>query len=97
MGVGTPSRPDRRRAARRGHVRLRHPHPLRPHRPRLYQPGILNIRNASMPRTTSPLDPECDCPACTRHSRGYLLHLFKAGEMLGPMLLTWHNIRYYQT
>ena len=34
--------------------------------------------------------------ACTRHSRGYLHHLFKAGEMLGPMLLTWHNVTYYQ-
>jgi queuine tRNA-ribosyltransferase len=59
--------------------------------------GVLNIRNARHAEDTGPLDPECDCPACTRHSRGYLLHLFKAGEMLGPMLLTWHNIRYYQT
>ncbi len=40
--------------------------------------------------------PRCDCPACTRHSRAYLHHLFKAEEMLGPMLLTWHNIQYYQ-
>ena len=36
------------------------------------------------------------CPACTGHSRAYLHHLFKAEEMLGPMLLTWHNVRYYQ-
>ncbi len=58
--------------------------------------GVLNMRNARHADDTAPLDPDCDCPACTRHSRGYLQHLFKAGEMLGPILLTWHNIRYYQ-
>ena len=42
-----------------------------------------------------PLEPDCPCAAC-RHSRGYLHHLFKAGEMLGPILLTIHNLTYYQ-
>jgi len=57
--------------------------------------GVLNIRNARHAEDAGPLDPACDCPACTRHSRAYLHHLFKADEMLGPMLLTWHNLRYY--
>ena len=48
------------------------------------------------PTRTVPLDADCGCPACMRHSRAYLHHLFKAEEMLGPMLLTWHNLRYYQ-
>lgn len=58
--------------------------------------GVLNLRNARFADDTAPLDPACGCPACTRHARAYLHHLFKAEEMLGPMLLTWHNVRYYQ-
>ena len=58
--------------------------------------GQLNLRNARHADDPSPLDAECDCPACRNHSRAYIHHLFKAGEMLGPILLTWHNIRYYQ-
>jgi queuine tRNA-ribosyltransferase len=58
--------------------------------------GVLNLRNARHADDGEPLDPECGCPACTRHSRAYLHHLFRAEEMLGPMLLTWHNIHYYQ-
>jgi queuine tRNA-ribosyltransferase len=42
------------------------------------------------------VQPGCPCPACARHSRAYLHHLFRAEEMLGPMLLTWHNLTYYQ-
>ncbi len=57
--------------------------------------GVLNLRNARHAEDSSPLDPACDCPACTRHSRAYLHHLIRAEEMLGPMLLTWHNLRYY--
>jgi queuine tRNA-ribosyltransferase len=57
--------------------------------------GVLNLRNARHAEDASPLDPACDCPACTRHSRAYLHHLFRAEEMLGPMLLTWHNLRHY--
>jgi queuine tRNA-ribosyltransferase len=58
--------------------------------------GVFNLRNARFADDTAPLDPECACPSCTRHPVGYLHHLFRAGEMLGPMLLTWHNIHYYQ-
>ncbi|MBL6457745.1 tRNA guanosine(34) transglycosylase Tgt [Belnapia sp. T6] len=58
--------------------------------------GVLNLRNARHAEDPSPLDPACGCPACARHSRAYLHHLIKAEEMLGPMLLTWHNIQYYQ-
>ncbi|MGE0714071.1 MAG: tRNA guanosine(34) transglycosylase Tgt [Alphaproteobacteria bacterium] len=58
--------------------------------------GTLNIRNARHADDPQPLDPACACPACARHSRAYIHHLFKADEMLGPMLLTWHNLTYYQ-
>ena len=58
--------------------------------------GVLNMRNARHAADPSPLDPACCCPACARHSRAYLHHLFRCEEMLGPMLLTWHNITYYQ-
>ena len=59
--------------------------------------GVFNLRNARFADATGPLDPACACPGCTRHPLGYLHHLFRAGEMLGPMLLTWHNLAYYQT
>ncbi len=58
--------------------------------------GVANLRNARFAGDARPLDPGCRCPACTRHTRAYLHHLFRAGEMLGPMLLTWHNLTYYQ-
>lgn len=58
--------------------------------------GVLNLRNAAHATDAEPLDGECGCPACQRHSRAYLHHLFRADEMLGPMLLTWHNLTYYQ-
>jgi queuine tRNA-ribosyltransferase len=58
--------------------------------------GVFNLRNARFADENIPLDSACVCPACTRHSRAYLHHLFKADEILGPMLLTWHNVRYYQ-
>ena len=58
--------------------------------------GIANLRNARFADDPRPLDAACSCPACMRHSRAYLHHLFRAGEMLGPMLLTWHNLSYYQ-
>jgi queuine tRNA-ribosyltransferase len=59
--------------------------------------GVLNLRNARHAADGAPLDPGCACPACTRHSRAYLHHLFRADEILGPMLLTWHNLAYYQS
>ena len=58
--------------------------------------GIFNLRNARFADDDEPLDPICACPACMKHSRAYLHHLFKAEEMLGPVLLTWHNVQYYQ-
>ncbi len=58
--------------------------------------GTLNLRNARHAADPAPLEADCPCPACARHSRAYLHHLFRADEMLGPMLLTWHNLAYYQ-
>jgi queuine tRNA-ribosyltransferase len=58
--------------------------------------GVLNLRNARFAEDDTPLDPLCTCPLCARHARAYLHHLFRCGEMLGPMLLTWHNIQYFQ-
>lgn len=58
--------------------------------------GPVRLRNAVHQRDESSLDPECDCTACTRFSRAYLRHLFVAKEMLGPILLSLHNIAYYQ-
>ena len=58
--------------------------------------GTLNLRNARQAEDTGPLDAECPCPTCAHYSRAYLHHLFQAEEMLGPMLLTQHNIWHYQ-
>lgn len=57
--------------------------------------GALNLRNARFARDPKPLDARCDCPACAQFSRAYLRHLCKSGEMLGAMLLTEHNLRYF--
>lgn len=57
--------------------------------------GPLKLRNAIHTEDTRPLEENCPCIAC-RHSRGYLRHLFVAGEMLGPILLSIHNLTYYQ-
>ena len=56
--------------------------------------GTLNIRNAAFRTDEGPLDPSCDCETCTTYSRGYLRHLFAAGELLGLRLLSLHNVRY---
>ncbi len=56
--------------------------------------GTLNIRNAAYRTDAGPLDPSCDCETCTTYSRGYLRHLFTAGELLGLRLLSLHNVRY---
>ncbi len=58
--------------------------------------GPLNLRNARHAEDAGPLDPECRCPACQSYSRAYLHHLTKANEILGAMLLTRHNLTYYQ-
>jgi queuine tRNA-ribosyltransferase len=57
--------------------------------------GTLNLRNARHADDLAPLDPECLCPACAGYSRAYLHHLSRAREILGSMLLTAHNLRYY--
>ncbi|MGC6412559.1 MAG: tRNA guanosine(34) transglycosylase Tgt [Candidatus Puniceispirillaceae bacterium] len=58
--------------------------------------GPVNIKNARHAEDPRPLDEDCSCPACSRFSRAYLHHLFKAEEVQGLMLLTWHNLTYYQ-
>ncbi len=57
--------------------------------------GTLRLRNLQHGSDARPLEEGCPCPAC-RHSRGYLRHLFQADEMLGPVLLSAHNLTYYQ-
>ena len=58
--------------------------------------GQVNLRNARHKDDPRPLDENCTCPACTKHSRAYLHHLIRSDEMLGSMLLTWHNIQFFQ-
>ena len=58
--------------------------------------GTVNIRNARHREDPRPLETGCDCPLCRNFSRAYIHHLQKCNEILGVMLLTWHNIRYYQ-
>jgi queuine tRNA-ribosyltransferase len=59
--------------------------------------GVLNIKNARHMDDPRPLDESCACPACSGYSRAYLHHLFRSQEILSSMLLTWHNLAYYQT
>ncbi len=58
--------------------------------------GPVNIRNAKHAEDMGPLDASCSCPVCTNWSRAYLHHLVRAGEMLGAMLMTQHNLHFYQ-
>jgi queuine tRNA-ribosyltransferase len=58
------------------------------------QDGRLNLKNARFARDPRPLDEDCDCPACRRFSRAYIRHLVNQQEILGPRLLTLHNLRY---
>ena len=58
--------------------------------------GPLNLRNARHAEDTAPLDERCTCPTCAHYSRAYLHHLQKAGEILGAMLVTEHNLSFYQ-
>ncbi len=58
--------------------------------------GTLNLRNARHREDTRPIDPQCTCYACRNYSRGYIHHLVMAKEILAAMLLTWHNLHYYQ-
>jgi queuine tRNA-ribosyltransferase len=58
--------------------------------------GPLNLRNARFAEDSEPIEPGCPCPACTRFSRAYVHHLVKSGEILGAMLMTQHNLWFYQ-
>ncbi|GAB1381076.1 tRNA guanosine(34) transglycosylase Tgt [Pararhodobacter aggregans] len=58
--------------------------------------GSVNLRNARHRDDPRPLDEACSCPACRQYSRAYLHHVVKADEIIGSMLLTWHNLQYYQ-
>lgn len=59
--------------------------------------GLLNLRNARYAEDFAPIDPQCRCYVCQRHSRAYIRHLFMAREMLGPILTSHHNLAYYGT
>jgi queuine tRNA-ribosyltransferase len=58
--------------------------------------GQVNIKNARHADDPRPLDETCTCPACRNYSRAYLHHVFRSNEMISGMLLTWHNLHYYQ-
>lgn len=58
--------------------------------------GVINIKNARHQDDPRPLDDGCTCPSCRNYSRAYLHHVFKAQEMISSMLLTWHNLHYFQ-
>ena len=59
--------------------------------------GIINLNNAKYERDLRPIDPECSCPTCRRHSRAYIRHLLKAKEMLGMRFCVLHNLYFYNT
>ncbi len=58
--------------------------------------GVINIKNARHADDPRPLGEDCGCPACSKYSRAYLHHVFRSGEMISGMLLTWHNLHYFQ-
>ena len=58
--------------------------------------GVVNIKNARHQNDPRPLDISCLCPACKNYSRAYLHHVFKSQEIISSMLITWHNLHYYQ-
>ncbi len=58
--------------------------------------GTVNIRNSNYADDEDPLEKDCPCPACTNYSKAYLHHTVRVGEIIGSMLMTWHNIQYFQ-
>ncbi len=58
--------------------------------------GVVNIKNARHQDDPRPLDEDCTCPACRNYSRAYLHHVFRSKEIISSMLLTWHNLHYFQ-
>ena len=95
MGVGRPQDLLEGDRPRHRPVRLRDADPQRPQRPGLHRRRPAAASQPQHARDREPLEADCPCPAC-RHSRGYLRHLFQADEMLGPILLSIHNLTYYQ-
>ena len=91
-GRRRPGVPGRGRRPRRRPVRLRDADPARPPRHRPHRRGRLQVRNARHARSDEPIDPDCACRVCARHSRGYLRHLFQVGEPTAARLLSWHNL-----
>ncbi|MEO1747948.1 MAG: tRNA guanosine(34) transglycosylase Tgt, partial [Pseudomonadota bacterium] len=96
MGVGTPQ--DLLRSVARGVDQFDCVMPTRSGRHGLAftTRGRVNLKNARHAEDHRPLDEELDCPASRDYSRAYLHHLIRANEMLGQMLLSWHNTFYYQ-
>lgn len=96
MGVGTPY--DLVQAVARGIDMFDCVMPTRAGRHGLAytRRGKVNLRNARHANDPRPLDAQSDCPAASTYSRAYLHHLFKCNEYLGPMLLSWNNLHYYQ-
>ena len=58
--------------------------------------GVVNIKNARHQDDPRPLDDTCNCPTCSNYSRAYLHHVFRSQEIISSMLLTWHNLHYFQ-
>ena len=58
--------------------------------------GVVNIKNARHQDDPRPLDADCTCPACRNYSRAYLHHVYRSQEIIASMLMTWHNLHYYQ-
>ena len=59
------------------------------------QNGTINLKNAQYRLDKNPIDKSCSCYCCSNYSRGYLSHLVRSNEILGSMLLTWHNLYFY--
>ncbi|MCX7993581.1 MAG: tRNA-guanine transglycosylase, partial [Fimbriimonadales bacterium] len=95
MGVGTPE--DIRHAVQHGVDMFDCVLPTRlaRHGAVFTSRGRLNLRNAKYLECQEPIDHECDCWVCQRYSLAYIHHLFRAGEMLGLRLATYHNLAYY--
>jgi queuine tRNA-ribosyltransferase len=96
MGVGTPE--DLIKSVYRGIDMFDCVMPTRAGRNGLAftRQGRINIRNAQYANDDTPLDPYCLCPACTNYSKAYLHHTVKAKEIISAILMTWHNIQFYQ-
>jgi queuine tRNA-ribosyltransferase len=92
MGVGTPE--DVLACVARGVDMFDCVYPTRcaRHALALTFAGRLNLRNASCATDFTPLDPHCECPTCTRFTRAYIAHCFRAGEWLGARLVSQHNL-----